>query len=228
MLPALLVLAGMIFQGRPLLILPHDVALGAVDFGVYRRSSAADTTRTPLGSWHLEYRAVTHKGEPAIAYVSAFRSPNGRTTVDSVLVLREGLRPVAERSHQPDKVMVLEFSPDSVVAHVTDSAGPHVSVARSLASYFNSTDTPLAVLALPPRIGYRVVLQEYTYEAGGLVNDTLAVVGLNGSELKVRSATASAIWMWTIDAKRHTLLAATRGSRSSPVLIEFVRRGGPA
>lgn len=223
MLSALFPIAVAMVQGSPSLDIPAAVAPQTLDFNVVRRASESDTTGVPLGTWRLEFRAVEIAGQAAIAYVSRFQTLDGQVTLDSVVVLRHGLRPVSESSHQPTKTMVLRFGGDSVVAAVTDSSGPHRTVTRSPRRFYNSTDTPLAVLSLPATAGFRTVLSEYTYEAGGLTDDTLSVQRVTESQLTARSATANAVMTWTVDRQHHAIARASRRGRSSPGIIEFTR-----
>ncbi|HKV70502.1 MAG TPA: hypothetical protein VJN62_04605 [Gemmatimonadales bacterium] len=206
----------------PLLRVPEIARTQTMQFAV---TAGVDTSpaRAPVGTWRLEYRAQTLAGRRGITYVAQFAFPNGRNVTDSVSVLADGLTPVSERSHQPTKEMDLQFAEDSVVAEVTDSAGVRRVTTRTRPPYFNSTDTPLVALALAASPGVQGVIREYTYEAGGLVDDTVSVQPVSPGLTKVRSATAGAVWIWEIDTHAHAILRATRRGRSSAAFLEFTR-----
>lgn len=214
---------------RPLppLRVPTAALPQTIEFAVSRMTDSAVGAR--VGTWRLEYRSVERPGGKAVAYVSRFLGLNGKTvTVDSVTVMVDGMVPVAERSHQPTKTMNLRFERDSTIADVTDSGGPHHVVTPTPPPYFNSTDTPLAVLSLPAERGVRGVIREYQYEAGGLVDDTLSVEDVAPGRMTVRSATADGIWTWEVDTRAHTILHAQRRGRTGAGGIDFSRADRPS
>ena len=206
----------------PPLRIPSAALPQTIEFAVSQVTDSVVGAR--VATWHLEYRPVEVRGARAVEYVSSFSGLNGKVvTVDSVTVMVDGMVPVSERSHQPTKIMSLRFDRDSTIADVTDSGGSHHVVTPTPPPYFNSTDTPLAVLSLPAERGIRRVLREYQYEAGGLVDDTLSVEKVAPGRMTARSATADGIWTWEIDTRAHTILNARRRSRGGTAGIDFSR-----
>ena len=209
---------------RPLppLRIPSAALPQTMEFAVSRVTDSGVGAR--VATWHLEYRAVEIRGAKAVEYVSRFSGLNGKTlTVDSVTLMVDGMVPVSERSHQSTKIMNLRFDRDSTIADVTDTGGSHHVVTPTPPPYFNSTDTPLAVLSLPAERGIRGVIREYQYEAGGLVDDTLSVEDIAPGRMTARSATAEGIWTWEIDTRAHTILHASRRGRAGGAGIDFSR-----
>lgn len=104
----------------------------------------------------------------------------------------------------------------------------HHVVTQTAPPYFNSTDTPLAVLSLPVEPRVRMVLREYEYEAGGLVDDSLSVEAVTPGRMTVRSPTAEGIWTWEVDTRAHTILHARRRGRGAAAGLDFSRADRPS
>jgi hypothetical protein len=138
-------------------------------------------------------------GRAAVLSVQTFETADG-VAVDSAAFERESLRPLRHRSHNRSRTMALDFAGSRVTGRVTPVEGPPREVAQQLAAQaFDSNITDLVAASLPLAPGYAARLPLYVYEQGGLVWQTLRVVG-------------------------STRLARTDGARAEVWLVEM--RGG--
>ena len=143
----------------------------------WRLTALRDTMQRDLGVMTRELHFTSHDGQPAVLLVSTFPTPNG-TILDSALAIRATLAPVWQHSHQPTKMLMLNFSASGVTGTITpaDSA-PRVVHSELGARVFDATWLGVLIPALPLAKGYTSLLPGYTVETGKIEFDTVAVTG---------------------------------------------------
>lgn len=191
---------------------------------------AADTLERELGTQTREVRLVTVNGRSAIRRVMTFATSRG-TIVDSTLTFVDGLVPISEISHQPTKVMRLDFDGAHVTGTITPTDSAAHTVDQTQAPVFNSTDIDLVVSSLPLADGYRAVLPFYVYEHGGLEQDTVAV---SGSEVIQGPAGPRRAWIthvsmpgtdlvYWIDTESRDVLQAEYHMKANGMVLRMIR-----
>lgn len=124
-----------------------------------------------------EVTEIQVDGRSALRRVQSVRLAIGVAT-DTVVVLRETLAPVRHRSHNPQRVLSLDFDGAKVTGSITPAGGEPRPVAAELdAPVFDSNPLDLLLRALPLAEGYAVRIPIYIHELGGRVWVATRVAG---------------------------------------------------
>ncbi|HEX7118653.1 MAG TPA: hypothetical protein VF212_07700 [Longimicrobiales bacterium] len=165
-----------------------------------------------------QIREVEVEGRAALERVQIVRMPMGVAT-DTVVVLRETLAPVRHRSHNPQRVMALDFAGAKITGTITPASGAVQPIDVELdGPVFDSNPLDLVVRALPLAEGYAVSIPLYLHEAGGKFQVVARVTGSEAVDLG-DGATEDA---WVVDVE-----AAGQSSRFwiSKTSREMLRQG---
>lgn len=176
-------------QGLPAVI-PGNSSVQGTRFQTGRSSKPimleANGQTQHFGELTQNLAEVDRNGRAALLSVQRFRAGSGET-IDSSWADLHTLAPLAHRSHNPSRVMALDFAGN----RVTGRYSPTDSAARTIDQHlatpaFDSNIMDLVIAALPLQPGYAVRIPYYIYERGGAVwfnvrvVDTTTVTGRAG------------------------------------------------
>ncbi len=143
------------------------------------------------------------EGHAAMLSVQAFAGG----VVDSSFFDPRTLRPIRLRSHNPSRVLSLDFDGANVSIHFTPAEEPKIATIKQLKRpAFDSNVADLVFASLPLARGFFVRIPVYTYESGGLVwylarvTGTDSVTGTSGARtaawaLELQTPERK-IWYW--------------------------------
>ncbi len=124
-----------------------------------------------------QIREIEVDGRAALERVQTVVMPMG-TAVDTVVVDRASLAPVRHRSHNPQRVMSLDFAGARVTGSVTAAGGAPQPVEAELDTpVFDSNPLDLVVRSLPLAEGYAARIPIYLHDLGGTVWVVARVAG---------------------------------------------------
>jgi hypothetical protein len=128
-----------------------------------------------VGTTESELRSLEREGRPALLLVQTTTSPRG-TMVDSVIMWRDGLRPMAHRSHGP-RTLEIDFKAKTATGKI-GAADSVQSFSRELSELpFDAGAMDLIFQSIALQGDSRVRLPMYIHELGGLVWHDLIVIG---------------------------------------------------
>jgi hypothetical protein len=165
---------------EPQVIRPGDRALDVARLQPGRWTMEMQVVRDgagqSVGRSEVELKRVERDGQSALLLTQVMTSPRG-TMTDSVLLTRDGLRPISHRSRAPMRVLELDFE-NLKVTGKTGPADKVESFTRAVAELpFDAGAMDIVFQALPLKADYRARLPMYIHEMGGLVWHNLAVTG---------------------------------------------------
>ncbi len=158
--------------------------------------SIRDGKEGPAIHSEQEVRRIEIEGKPALQFVQVFHSPRG-TTVDTTVLLVDGLKPVRHRSHSAARVLDLDFAGNVVSGRsASNGAAPQPFRKETTEPVFDSGALDIILAAAPLAAGFRARLPMYVHEQGGLLWHEVEVTGEELVQLAGESVPA-----WKVDVK---------------------------
>jgi hypothetical protein len=149
----------------------------------------------------------------------------GQTTVDSSLSDHATLKPIRHRSHNPKRVMALDFSGSRIVGTYRPAKGEAKTIDQNAERpVFDSNISDLVIAALPLKPGFAARIPCYIYEQGGLVWYDVSVA--DEVTLTMKSAGRIACWKVVANAKGRKSTYWIRKEPREVVRVEVEIPGG--
>lgn len=123
-------------------------------------------------------QTVDVAGRAALRSVQVLNSPLLGVNTDTLVLERASLAPMAHRSHNPRRVLSLDFEGTRVGGSVRPAGGAAEPVDATLeAPVFDGNAFDLVLRTLPLAEGYAVRVRVYVHEAGGQIVASARVTG---------------------------------------------------
>ncbi len=214
---------GLLLPGSPLLT-PPDLDDGSTHLVVFIKRATGDTTEQRMSEVRREQRAVAgHRDEALLA--SSWAPPF--VSIDTVVVERRGLAPVAEHLEYRG-TFHYQYSHN----HVTGSIQRQDSAARPFDQTFAQdifafSEVDLLVRSLPFNPGLSLVVPLFSESDAAQELDTMTVIGPDSTTSPrrgwvVRFADPAIVTRYVIDAQSRAILSAETTQRRTGALLRYV------